>query len=176
MRFNYGSSITRSWNIWFHKMLLISYYQGDRWLVKKVFVPWHWWLYKLIVYEKWEICKIPLATILNSVCPNNLRDRKVMPYESRWTLSFTCYWWELWCYISMLLPIVIVLPHTWLRFTINTFTVVYLATEVIHVSYNCDCPRSACSLLLSSWCNLVWLIVVPIVVACWTSLCHCARR
>jgi len=40
--FSYRSLITRSWNIWFHKVLAIFYYQGDCWLVKKVFVPWYW--------------------------------------------------------------------------------------------------------------------------------------
>ena len=39
----------------------------------------------------------------------------------------------------MLLSIVIVLLHTWLKFSINTVVVAHLATEVIHVSHSCDC-------------------------------------
>jgi hypothetical protein len=64
----------------FHKMLVISYYQGDCWLVK-VFIPRCWWPYKLNVYEKWEIYTIQLAAILNSVCQNNLRDRITLHLE-----------------------------------------------------------------------------------------------
>jgi len=45
----------------------------------------------------------------------------------------------------MLLPVVIVLLHTWLRFSINTVAVVHLATELSHVNHSCDCPRSVCS-------------------------------
>ena len=77
-------SVTGRWELVhgtfeFYNMRVISDYQGDCWLTKNAFVTWNWWPYKQIVSEKWEIYTFPLATILNSVRQNNLRDGKVMP-------------------------------------------------------------------------------------------------
>ena len=45
----------------------------------------------------------------------------------------------------MLLSIVIVHPHVWLKFSKCTVAMLHLATEAVHVSHSCGCPRSVCS-------------------------------